>query len=180
MNQRLVAACLAVAAAACAPTQLLAAGKTAAPPQIVGKSFELSTGDDPVEAFALDGLSVAGTSYEMKGADGSRFRVDRAAQGRAGFVVISRAVEELKGGRARWQVTAAVPVAIDSGDAFTADCRAASGRIAFLFYEPDKSGTAIRKAEQGFNVDLRTGTAEMAKVAASDCRAGRIAAAPAN
>lgn len=179
MNQRLAAAWLAAVVAVAAPNQASSAPAAAAP-TIVGKTFELAAGDDPVEAFALEGLSVAGASYEMKAQDGSRFRVDRAAKGRAGFVVVSRAVEELKGGRARWMVTAAVPVAVDSGDAFTAQCRAASGQIAFLYYEPDKSGTAIRKAEQGFTVDVRTGAAERAKLAAADCRPGRVAAAPAD
>jgi hypothetical protein len=172
VKQRLAAACLA------AVVGLAAAAPVAVAAPILGKTFELAAGDDPVEAFALDGLSVAGASYEIRAADGSRFRVDRAAQGRAGFVVVSRAVEELKGGRARWQVTAAVPVAVDSADAFTSDCRAASGQVSFLFYEPDKSGKAIRKAEQGFKLDLRTGGAERARIAAADCRAGQLAAAP--
>lgn len=173
MKHSFAAICLA------AVVPVVAVAATAAAPALIGKTFDLAPGDDPVEAFALDGLSLAGASYEMKGADGSRFRVDRAAKGRAGFVVVSRAIDVLPGGRAKWSVTAAVPVAVDSGDAFTADCRAASGAITFLFYEPDKAGTAIRKAEQGFTVDIRSGAAERAKIAAADCRAGRVAAAPA-
>lgn len=178
MTHRFAAVCL--AAATVAASGAANAAPAAAPaPALIGKSFDLAPGDDPVEAFALDGLSLAGASYEMKGSDGSRFRVDRAAKGRAGFVVVSRAVETLPGGRARWSITAAVPVAVDSGDAFTADCRAGSGQIAFLFYEPDKTGTKIRKVEQGFTVDIRSGAAERAKIPAADCRAGQVAAAPA-
>lgn len=176
MTHRLAAVCL--AAAIVLPIPVLAAPAAAPAAGLVGKTYDLAKGDDPVEAFAADGLSLAGASYEMRGTDGSRFRVDRAAKGRVGFVVVSRAVEQLAGNRARWRVTAAVPVVVDSVDAFTADCRAASGQISFLFYEADKSGKIIRKAEQGFTVDVRSGAVERAAVKAGDCRPGQVAAAP--
>jgi hypothetical protein len=155
-----------------------AAAPAAADAAIVGKTFELAEGDDPVEAFAVAGLSVAGASYVMAAPDGTRFRVDRAAKGRAGFVVVSRAVKELRGGRAEWQVTDAVAVAVDSSDAFTSECRSGSGSVAFLFYEPAKKGNGIGRAEAGFLVDAATGKVERAKLAAADCRPGRLAAAP--
>ncbi|MBP0652060.1 hypothetical protein J8J40_33865, partial [Mycobacterium tuberculosis] len=65
MSHRLAVVCFA-AAVGTAMTPAVAAEA----PSIVGQSFELAAGDDPVEAFALSGLSVAGASYEFKSADG--------------------------------------------------------------------------------------------------------------
>jgi hypothetical protein len=140
-------------------------------PQIVGKTFELGSGDDPVEAFAQDGISVAGASYEVKSGNGTRFRVDRAAAGRQGLVIVSKVTKELKASRAVWQVIGFVPTAVDTSTSFTADCKVASaGDVNFLYYTADKGGGTIKRPEAGFHVDGKSGRIEEVKLSASECR----------
>ena len=142
-------------------------------PQLLGRTYELTTGDDPVEAFAAAGVSVTGASYVMKARDGARFRVDRAASGRQGLVIISRATRDVRANRAEWQVTSVVATAVDTDDAFTADCKAASpSEINFLYYQADKAGGGIRKIEASFRLDAKSGKVEAAKLSAADCRPG--------
>jgi hypothetical protein len=143
-------------------------------PELVGKTFELSAGDDPVEAFAQDGISVAGASYEVKSGNGTRFRVDRAAAGRQGLVIVSKVTKELKSSRAQWQVIGFMATAVDSDDAFTSNCKVASAAdVNFLYYTPDKGGAAIKRPEAGFHIDGKSGKIEPVKLTASECRPGK-------